>query len=401
MAMRAGWIGGGAAALVALSPGQAEAQAYLPFDPHVSAEIGFAWYDGPKFTVGASFKSGGDVGALARIEFLGLTAGRLTLGGYGSNLVGGELGFTGQMRWKEPRPFTAGLHGAAGVDLGAAGLWLRGMLPFAGEVDLWSAALALTLSPSKAKRVAEPIDGRPLRAGASFVQTPVVPLGEAIRELSPEEQTLKQEASDSAAAEATSIPSFLRLAAELEAAGAPDALAHRARAAAMEEVHHARLVLAQADRRAGASHVIPLLQAAPRSTAHRREALSRLAIESWLDGCLNEGIAAAQAAASARLATDPSVRRTQRLIARDEAGHAELAWDVLEWAMREGPPAVRDRVASEIELATPTVEKDDESLDLEWLQRQGRVSAKTKALVAAQQAERAQARLKRLLDRVA
>jgi len=71
-------------------------------------------------------------------------------------------------------------------------------------------------------------------------------------------------------------------------------------------------------------------------------ALVRLAIESWVDGCLGEGAAAACAAQEATSTTRPDIRSTQQRIAQDEARHAELAWDVLQWSLQAGGRDVRE-----------------------------------------------------------
>lgn len=401
MAARAGWMGSGAAAILALAPGEARAADYeIPAGPHVSFELGLAWHDGIKLTLGSTLRSGGLYGPLARVELLGLSSARLTLAGQASMYAGGELGAAGLLTWGAPSPFAVGLHAAGGLDLGIGGAWLRAWVPFMRPADDWFLSLALEASPTREHRYVGPIDGRPLRAGGAFLQPPVLSLSAPDEPLRKEEHALQASASLSAAAEAASIPSFLRLAAELEAAGASLDLVRRARGAAREEVRHAQMALSQAERWGKTGHAVPLIEAQARTSPTRREALSRLAYESWVDGCLNEGVAAAQVAASARLAREPETQRTQRRIARDEAGHAELAWDVLEWAMREGPAAVRDRVAAAINERPEPQGTDDESLDVEWLERHGMVSSRTKALVANEQTDRARKRLKRLLERV-
>lgn len=404
MAARAAWLGGGAMALLALSP--AEAQAFDP-EPHLGVELGLAWHDGLKLTAGLSLRTANLFGPVARIEVLGLTAARMTLGAhysavFGDNrylaqLIGAEAGVGALVPLAAPRDFALGFHGAAGLDVGVGGAWLRTWGPFDPARTGWVPSLAVDLTPT---RYTWGVEGRPLRHGADFVQAPVFSGLPSSQPLRREEEALKATASDSAAAEAASIPSFLRLAAELAEADAPADLVRRARGAACEEVNHAELALVETQRWARSPQLVPVLRAQPRPSSTRREALSRLASESWLDGCLNEGVAAAHAAASARLATDPEVQRTRRRIAHDEAGHAELAWDVLEWAMREGPPAVRDRVAASIDQSPEPVPADDASLDVEWLERHGRVSAKTRANVTEAQLTASRKRLKRLLDRV-
>jgi hypothetical protein len=71
-----------------------------------------------------------------------------------------------------------------------------------------------------------------------------------------------------------------------------------------------------------------------------------LATEAWLDGCLGEGAAAAQAQYALRCAADEGVRSTLAVIARDEASHAELAWAVLAFCLQEGGSPVCEAIAA-------------------------------------------------------
>jgi hypothetical protein len=68
-----------------------------------------------------------------------------------------------------------------------------------------------------------------------------------------------------------------------------------------------------------------------------------VAVETLWDGCLGEGIAAEDARVSAGLASVQRVQRALRTIARDEARHAETAWQMLSFlAVGDG---VRDALA--------------------------------------------------------
>jgi hypothetical protein len=58
-----------------------------------------------------------------------------------------------------------------------------------------------------------------------------------------------------------------------------------------------------------------------------------VANEGWVDGCLNEGLAALVAAEEARDATDPEEARISAQIAGDEAEHAALAFEVVRWVL--------------------------------------------------------------------
>ncbi len=137
-----------------------------------------------------------------------------------------------------------------------------------------------------------------------------------------------------ASEEHASIAAFSKLSIALQAMGAPPELLRRTHRAALEEIAHATLCYSAAQAYAGR----PLSPGAMPELLRAEEgpSLQRMAIESLEDGCLGEGISALEADYRLSRATDPVVRRTLAAIARDEAGHAALAWDVLEWCLRAG-----------------------------------------------------------------
>jgi hypothetical protein len=72
-----------------------------------------------------------------------------------------------------------------------------------------------------------------------------------------------------------------------------------------------------------------------------KPSLPDLAVESLLDGCLNEGCAAREAELRLETTTlDPEVADVLAMIARDERRHAELGWAIVEWALAVEPEAV-------------------------------------------------------------
>jgi hypothetical protein len=128
--------------------------------------------------------------------------------------------------------------------------------------------------------------------------------------------------------EYSSVAAFDHLALQLSILGASAQLVRRCRAAARDETKHARMCYGLASAYAGEElGPRPLdlrdLDACPN--------LSQIVYETAIDGCLGEAIAAAVARRKLRAETDPVVRKVLRAIARDEAGHARLAWDVVEW----------------------------------------------------------------------
>ncbi len=137
--------------------------------------------------------------------------------------------------------------------------------------------------------------------------------------------------------EHASIAAFARLSVDLLALGAPPALVEGAHRAALDEVLHARLAFALAGAYAG-EPVGPeawpeaLEGEGPESPAGT---LRRVARESLVDGAYGEGLAALRAAAE--VSADPAVAAVLATLARDEAVHAALGWDVLAFCVaRDG-----------------------------------------------------------------
>ena len=137
--------------------------------------------------------------------------------------------------------------------------------------------------------------------------------------------------SESAQAEHASVPAFSRLSLSLMAVGAPANLVEAAHRAALDEIEHARRAFALASCYGGAPVApgeLAELHFAPDGIAAD---LLVLAHESLLDGCLNEGLAAAVAADAAVRAGNPAARAVLAAVASDEAAHAELAWEIVGW----------------------------------------------------------------------
>jgi hypothetical protein len=136
--------------------------------------------------------------------------------------------------------------------------------------------------------------------------------------------------------EHASILAFHELALDLALVGAPPSLVRRAKLAADDEARHARICFSIASAYLGrAVGPGPLPRARP-----RRPSLPRLAREALVDGCFGEGLAAELAWSRRARARDPAIFQANDLIARDEARHAELAWDVLAFAAQ--PRAVEE-----------------------------------------------------------
>jgi hypothetical protein len=146
-----------------------------------------------------------------------------------------------------------------------------------------------------------------------------------------------------ALAEHASVAAFARLSLELLACGAPADLVLAAQQAGADEVRHARLAFSLASAYAGEAvrpGTFPF-EASLRVSGD----LAALAVSTVSEGCVGETLSVLLADEALRVATDPAVRQALRVIARDEARHAELAWRIVQWAIAEGGDAVRIAVA--------------------------------------------------------
>ncbi|HRI63792.1 MAG TPA: hypothetical protein PK156_06125 [Polyangium sp.] len=165
--------------------------------------------------------------------------------------------------------------------------------------------------------------------------------------------------------ECASIPAFLALARDLSRASAPARLVRAARRAAHEEANHTRLCTNLAN-----EHADTLIEArrpnVPVSMETNEEALlRRLALEAFWDGCVGEGVAAAVARRSASRAKDESTRLALQTIAHDEAGHAALARDILEYCLSAGGRPIRHALLESLELRRMDEESEIAALSRE------------------------------------
>ena len=153
--------------------------------------------------------------------------------------------------------------------------------------------------------------------------------------------------------EAASVDAFRVLESDLARLGAPRSLRRRARAAASDEVSHARVMRRLARRRGASAGRRPkMVQAKDRSALE-------IAIENAVEGCVRETFAAFVATVQAERATDPAVRAAMRRIARDETRHAALAHAVDAWLR----PRLSDEERAVVERAQrdATAKLEDEA----------------------------------------
>lgn len=293
--------------------------------------------------------TGGYFGGLLRLSLTGVGRPMLLIGVEGGAIAsvfasgGAELGAT------------YALSGEDGVTL-HTGLDLRYSVleTFLEYRPLWgdaSAALGARVPPlvKSTDRICYVV-GRPLHDDAGGVSFPAcafedaAPAAEANSATTalPSANTAARVWARRAATEYASVSAFVQLARQLKVVGAPPWLQRSAFSAAADELRHAidsgAIAAGLSGRKlsvAGGRHHL-------RSPATGRDALLRLALEAWVDGCLGEGVAAEVAAAEARCAQSPAIAAVQLRIAHEEAKHAELGWEVLQWCLREGGDRVRD-----------------------------------------------------------
>jgi hypothetical protein len=160
--------------------------------------------------------------------------------------------------------------------------------------------------------------------------------------------------------EHASVAAFARLTLDLMALGAPPALVAAAQHDALDEIAHAEACFALArsidGRSVGPAAFPEALR--PRGWVRLRIrgfALATLAVDSLIDGALHEGVSARVVARLSRRCQDASIRTALRQIAADEGRHSAHGWDVVEWCLSEGGPAVARALEGALLALPPTM----------------------------------------------
>jgi rubrerythrin len=282
-------------------------------------------------------------GAFAQAQSYNFEQGRYALGLQFGSAIGGEVGWAYREATSTLNS-SQGLHLAVFLSAGVAALSLRSTIPVQtserplhedpGFEFAFCLALKFPLNVGDVEFMRPMQMGRPLREGERLLlpQLFQMPSARAKAPLGP--RALRW--GEDARAEYASVPAFLRLACELQAHGA-HSLAARARAAAREELRHARACLAVAQGESGARLALgPVPEPAPRFAD-----LETLARESVVEGCVGEALAGNDARTRLQHERAPLARRALALIARDEQRHAELAHDVVKFCVARGGQSVR------------------------------------------------------------
>jgi|GEM_PF-800156 len=201
--------------------------------------------------------------------------------------------------------------------------------------------------------------------------------------------------------EHASVAAFARLAVDLVALGAPPRLIEAAHGDALDELRHTQLCFSLArdlDGGTAGPASFPQVSKLRQIRGPRHVALARLAVESLVDGALNEGVSARVVAQLVHQARDPRVKDVLQVIARDEARHAAHGFDVLRWCLRSGGPTVAAAVRGALR-AIPS-EVSEVGYDGPDAEAWGLPSAERLQAVYTHTLSRLQVRTQRLLDEV-
>jgi len=260
------------------------------------------------------------------------------------------LAGSGVLRWSEAETIRTAGRGdivvsadivwplmGPGVALAGAGIvWLRlrrlGIRPLAAMAGLSVELMGLVIVATTMGNVVvgQWVEGRPRRHRGRLVRTAPTTTG-----------GVGEVWAGAARDEAAAVEAFTALADRLERVDAPADLVRRSRAAAADEVRHARQCRRLAIELGGESappgaDIPPSSPGASRSGAVE---IVRLAVESYVDGVVGEAMAAARLELGA--ATAPGLAPTLRSIAEDERAHAALGADIVRWCATQRPALVR------------------------------------------------------------
>lgn len=360
------------------------------FRTHVFDDLATACNSKPRTAVGPVIGVGA-VGLHAPRVFAGAYAGKeLERSGFA---LGGELGLT--YRFGERRGFgvhTALLPSVTIFQMVAQHEWLLNESGFGAGA--WYA-----LPFGEAGMCAE---GRALRGASGArvrARARVGRRGASLARCREPELALAAFARD-AQAECESVSAFLQLGLELSSLGAPEALVHAALSAARDEIGHARALSRLAGDYAAAEVTPVLPRQSLRAPVVGPAGLARLAVESFVDGCIGEAQAAARASAGAGRARDARVARVRARIAEEEAAHAALGWQLVDLALATGGEHVADALAAARTQVRATLGVDDEGArSHDALAELGWLSAPHRAQLAERVTREALGRLERRLSR--
>ena len=168
--------------------------------------------------------------------------------------------------------------------------------------------------------------------------------------------------------EHASIAAFARFNLQLLSLGAPAHLVEACNQAIVDETLHTQLAFGLASRYTG-SPVGP----GPLEMNHAlsEDGFEAIVLNTVLEGCIGETVAAMEAREALVSTSNHAVRGVLEQIAHDEARHAELAWQFVQWAVAQHPHlAQKVQALVEGELCCPQQVSAGES----WLRAHGILS---------------------------
>ena len=137
---------------------------------------------------------------------------------------------------------------------------------------------------------------------------------------------------DDALMEHASIGSFSRAVIELMSVAAPPELVAGAETAGLDEIRHAEICFSLHQHYAGTAKqpgALPALDPRPAN-------LERLAVDTFIEGCLGETVASLIVGRAAERAASGRLSELLTELHGDEERHAALAWSTVAWAVAEG-----------------------------------------------------------------
>jgi hypothetical protein len=195
------------------------------------------------------------------------------------------------------------------------------------------------------------VEGRPLRGWHGRVQRARARLGhshltdQSALQMRPDlRRALADHWQAQGELEHSSVVAYQDLARRLALLDASDDLVQRSLAAADQEARHGERSFELAGRYLGRSMREGRLRRPLRLPRSRTSELCAVAVETLLDGVLLEAYASRMASARADRATDQRARDALLQIAADDALHAALGREVLDWCLQVGGQQVRDAV---------------------------------------------------------
>eukprot|EP01065_Artemidia_motanka_P037682 TRINITY_DN464_c0_g1_i2.p1 TRINITY_DN464_c0_g1~~TRINITY_DN464_c0_g1_i2.p1 ORF type:complete len:434 (+),score=121.91 TRINITY_DN464_c0_g1_i2:69-1370(+) len=215
------------------------------------------------------------------------------------------------------------------------------------------------------------VRGRPYQPGAETAcDLQVKMVSDALRE-DDAEDTLRSRCArawlQQADEEQSSVASFAALTLRLMANAAPPPLLDAALQAGRDEIRHADICISVASKLGLSTEATK--QVLPEHKLSVTGGAAELASRAFNEGAVGETIAAVCAGLAAEATEVPFIKEAQKVIARDEARHAALAWATAAWAVTSLPDgkeaAARMAVLAGAENQTAkkaVIEDDDDQL---------------------------------------